>query len=495
MSRRDAVALAALALVALALRCAFIIDHDEDIDALRFALGVDRFDVAELRPHAPYYPVVVVAAKALAALGATARGAMGILSAISGAAVVTLTALLARDAVGRRAAIIAGLLALSSPHLWLSSQKLLSDMTGTALFTLGLWLCVRARRLEAEGGEPSPWRTAAMLILGVALGARLSYFPIALACLLIVARTEGGARALLSRSRDLAAGVALWLMPLVILGGPRALVRTTWVQGVGHFTRWGGSVVTVPSPIDRARGVVWGIWANVLGGAWIDAPAWRWAAAPILVLLLAMAAREAADLRGWARRHPEIVLSAAAYFLWALLGQNTANKPRHWTPLAPLLIVALAAGADRLIAWSRAGHAAIALLFATWIVDGEELVRAHRAPSPAAAIVGFLRDGGARDRRVITCALDRMIHEGAPAQAIVRAASEAEVLGALEASPGSWITGECLTPPVRAALSARGIEAEAEARVVFSRPRSRYVDALWPNLGLWSVGPRVTPSR
>ena len=495
MSRRDRVALAALALVALALRCAFIIDHDEDIDALRFALGVDRFDVAELRPHAPYYPVVVVAAKALAAMGATARGAMGILSAISGAAVVALTALLARDAVGRRAAIIAGLLALSSPHLWLSSQKLLSDMTGTALFTLGLWLCVRARRIadDGEGGEPSPWRTAAMLIFGVALGARLSYFPIALACLLIVARAEGGARALLSRSRDLAAGVALWLLPLVILGGPRALVRTTWIQGVGHFTRWGGSVITVPSPIDRARGVVWGIWANVLGGAWIDAPAWRWAAAPILVLLLAMAAREAAALRAWARRHPEIVLSAAAYFLWALLGQNTANKPRHWTPLAPLLIVALAAGADRLIAWSRAGHAAIALLFATWIVDGEELVRAHRALSPAAAIVGFLRDGGASDRRVITCMLDRMIHEGAPSPAVVRASSEAEVLAALEASPGSWITGECLTPPVTAALAARGIE--GEARVVFSRPRSRYVDALWPNLGLWSVGPRVSPSR
>ena len=268
---------------------------------------------------------------------------------------------------------------------------------------------------------------------------------------------------------------------------------------VGHKTgelrlRQRAEPILVEDAIDRARGVVWGIWANVLGGAWIDAPAWRWAAAPILALLLAMAARGAADLRGWARRHPEIVLSAAAYFLWALLGQNTANKPRHWTPLAPLLIVALAAGADRLMAWSRAGHAAIAVLFATWIVDGAKLVRDHRAPSPAAAIVGFLRDGGAGDRRVITCMLDRMIHEGAPAQAVVRASSEAEVLGALEASPGSWITGECLTPPVRAALAARGIEAEPEARVVFSRPRSRYVDALWPNLGLWSVGPPSSAS-
>jgi hypothetical protein len=147
--RRDRLALAALAAVALASRLVFRIDYDEDIDALRFALGVERFDVAALRPHAPYYPVFIAAAKAVALLGAAPRAALAAVSAASGAATVVFTALLAHAVAGRRGAALAGLLALTSPFLWLSSEKLLSDMAGAATTTAALWLCARARRIRS----------------------------------------------------------------------------------------------------------------------------------------------------------------------------------------------------------------------------------------------------------------------------------------------------------------------------------------------------------
>src|SRR5262245_12974981 len=123
MNRRAwAIALAALTLAALALRLAFRIDHDEDIDALRFRLGVERFDVAELRPHAPFYPVYIAAAKLIAGLGASPHLALAWISAGAGAALTAFTALLADELLGRRAAIIAGVLALGSPFLWLAAE-------------------------------------------------------------------------------------------------------------------------------------------------------------------------------------------------------------------------------------------------------------------------------------------------------------------------------------------------------------------------------------
>ncbi|AGP37867.1 hypothetical protein [Sorangium cellulosum] len=521
--RRDLAALAALAAAALASRLWFRIDHDEDIDALRFALGVERFDVASLRPHAPYYPVFIAAAKGLALLGAAPRAALALVSAASGAAAVAFTALLAREVAGRRAAAFAGVLALASPFLWLSSEKLLSDMAGAAVTTAALWLCARGRRLRraaeaAEAGvaareaSAARARTAALVLLGVGLGVRLSYFPFALACLAVIARSEGGRLAWLARGRDLATGALAWLVPLVLIATPRDLVATTWVQGLGHFTRWGGTAITVSSPADRLHGVVWGIWANGLGGAWPDAPAARWLGAPILLALLAAAALRAAPLQRAARAardQPELFASALAYFVWALLGQNIAFKPRHWLPLVPLLIVALAAGAAALsparspaflpagaargrALRSAAPAALVAALAAQWLADAIALARQHRSPSPAAAIVGFLRDAGAEQRPVLTRDLDRMIQEGAPGRRPVRVRGDDELVRAVEqAGPGgALITSEALSPAARDALAGRGYVIS----IRFARPRSRYVDALWSDLALLEALPAGSPA-
>src|SRR5262249_27255836 len=159
---------------------------------------------------------------------------------------------------------------------------------GAAGITLALWLFARARRRPAEAAA---LRTTAILILGVGLGIRLSYFPFAIAAAALVARAEGGGRAYFARARDLAAGVVVGLVPLVLVAGAKPLVAMSWIQGLGHFTRWGGSALTVSSPADRLAGAVWGIWANLLGGAWLDAPWPRWIGAPLLVMFLFLGAR------------------------------------------------------------------------------------------------------------------------------------------------------------------------------------------------------------
>lgn len=469
--RRDAIALASLFLAALWLRWSGRVDHDEDLDALRFRLGVERFSVAELRPHAPFYPVYVAAAKLAVLAGATPRGALALVGALSGAALCVLTALLAAELIGRRAALLAGALALASPFLWLTSEKLLSDTAGAAFFTAGLWLAARARR------------TAALIVLGVALGVRLSYFPLALACLACLARAEGGGRAFITRARDLLTGVVLWLVPLVAVAGGGPLLRVGFAQGEGHFTRWGGSAITVPSPIARLGGAAWGLWANVLGGAFPDAPPLRWIALPALLLLGAFAVGEARSLSA---RRPVIAVAAAAYLAWALLGQNIAHKPRHLLPLAPLLLVALTSGAVALARRSRSlAIAAVAVLAATWSADGAALVAAHRDPSPAAALCAHLASLP-DDRPVLTADLGRMLREAAPARAVEEIRGPADLVERAARSPrGVLVTSEALSAEASSLLAARGLV----TRVLFSRPRSRYVDSLWNQLALVSVGP------
>jgi hypothetical protein len=473
-ARRDRAELLALGLAALAERLAYRIDYDEDLDALRFRLAVERFDVAALRPHAPFYPVHVAAAKVVAWLGASPRHALGIVSAAAGAALVVFTALLAFEILGRRAARIAGVLALASPFLWLSSEKLLSDVPGAAGVAAALWLLARARRLPERAAS---LRTSALIVLGVGLGVRLSYFPFALVALVVVARDEGARAAYLTRARDLAVGVVAWLVPLVILAGSRPLIVAAIGQGHGHFTRWGGSALTVTSPGDRLHGIVWGLWANVLGGAWIDAPTARWLGAPLLAILVLFALRRASLPA--LRRQPELVVGALAYFVWATLGQNTAYKPRHWLPLAPILIGALAAGADALVARTRVGIAVVALLAAQWIVDGAALAAAHCPPSPAAALVSFVA-ASPDPAPILTLELGPLLAAGAPSRSVLPVAALAEL-----PARGAWITGEALSPAALRALADRGLA----ARRIFTRPRSRYVDSLWSDLGLWAIEP------
>lgn len=492
--RRDRAALVALVAAALALRLAFRITYDEDIDALRFALGVERWSPAELRPHAPFYPVYIASAKLITLLGASPRAALAIVSATAGAALVGFTALLALEVSGRRTAYIAGALALASPFLWLSSEKLMSDVPGAATTTAALWLCAKARRLEAGGQthQASGLRTTALVTLGVGLGVRLSYFPVAAACLLCVARREGFARATLARAGDLCVGALLWLIPLAAITPARDLITTTWIQAIGHFTRWGGTALTVSSPSERAIGGLWGLWANVLGGAWIDAPSTRWIGAPILVAfaaaLILVRRPEGRSLREIARAQPELVASAITYAAWAAVGQNTAYKPRHWLPLAPALIVALATGADALINRARWSVALALILAALWFTDGLALARAHLSPSPAAAIVNHLADGGDDDRRrVLTRDLGQMIAIGAPGRATLRVARDDELLAAVRATgaEGALLTSEALSASAKSSLLTDGYS----IRVAFASTRSRYVDSLWSDLALLELKP------
>lgn len=472
--RTERALLAAAFAAALALRGAHLIAYHEDIDALRFALGVERFDVAALRPHAPFYPVFIALAKLVAALsGQSAVRSLGLVSALAGALTVVLVAALARRVAGPRALLPALLLGLGSPFLWLSSVKVHSDMVGTAAVLGALWLA--ARRAQAP----------ALVTAGLGLGARLSYFPFAL-----VLALHGAWRrppSLPARLRDLAFGVLLWLVPLVLVAGAGPLLHVSLLQAQGHFTSWGGSVITVPSFSERIHGVFWGLWANGLGGAYPDAPWLRWLALPAWLPLLFLLTRRA---RALLRVAPLAAWGAVVYLAWAFLGQNIAYKPRHLLPVVPLLLCGVAVSVARARGRERAlALGALGLVAGLGFLDGRSLVRAHEAPSPAAALVAYLSETRDDFRPVLTLDLGRMVREGAPARRVLE---PADVLAGVRAAAREGpvlVTSEALPSAASDALRAEGLV----VTVAFSRPRSRYVDPLWSELALLEVRAPTAP--
>ncbi len=336
----------------------------DDWDAIGFALAVEKFDLARFQPHFPGYPVYVALMRAAhLALRAPLDAAV----AVSAAASATTAAALWR-ALGRLANARAAWLALAlwggASLPWLTGAAAWSDATATALAALAFLALVEERALA--GGA----------LVALMLGARASYFPLALSWLLALAlwRRRGIRRALVGG----ALGTAAWAAPFVAVVGARRLLALGATHVAGHFTDWGGSVVTRPDPLLRL-----GCFARDLC---FDGLAPRWWATAALALLVAAAGR----LGPPSRRAAAVALVVALpYALWALLAQNVIEQPRHALPLVLLLVAAMA------LALARApllGAAAVAVVFAASLPTA----LAHRREAPAGAqLAAWL---GERDR-------------------------------------------------------------------------------------------------
>ena len=315
-------------------------------DAIGFLAAVRDFDLAAFQPHFPGYPVYVALCKLVRS--------PPLVSAIASAA----TALALWRIAAHRAGAVAGWIALSlwagAFQPWLLGGAALADATATAFVAAAFAaLTFAGARAALLGG----------VAIALAIGTRLSYWPLALSFAVVVARFRPA-----DRRVALAGAVAAtvgWLAPFVAVCGAHALLALGRVQVAGHFADWGGSVATRPELGARvvafARDLVYdGIWPNRL-------------VLPAALIGCAL---------GWRRPSPRARAVAAIvvvpYALWALLAQNVVEQPRHLLPLVAALIAAAAVAAARR---PLIGFALAALAFAA----SAPLVF-HRGP-PAAAVV------------------------------------------------------------------------------------------------------------
>ncbi len=327
----------------------------DDYDSIGFVLALDDFDLARFQPHFPGYPIYVALGRlAHFFLRSPLDAATAVSAAASAATAFGVWRITSRIA-SRGAAWCAIALYAGAALPWIVGGAALSDGTAAALATLSFAALLEERPILSG------------VLLSLMLGTRASYFPLAFSwvAILFIFQRRSLLRALVSSLL----GTIAWMVPFVMMVRPQKLLELGRIHLHGHFSDWGGSVTTRPDLRLRAFSFARDLFYDGI------APR-TWALALLTVIALI----------AWRTRLPQsrplIVVVAVAialpYVLWALLGQNIVEQPRHLLPLVIALLIALGCllGDQVWLAIS-----AIAVVLAASF----PLARAHAITMPAAA--------------------------------------------------------------------------------------------------------------
>ena len=204
------------------------------------------FDVARHQPHPPGYPVFIGLAKlstaVLSAAGAGAADVWGlaIWSVLGGAVLVAAVFAFARAVFGEdERALITTLLTASTPLVWFSALRPLSDMAGLAAAFVSLALLARMRRDESD--DPTARRgwplVAGAFLAAWAVGFRSQMALLTMPTLAIVlVRSRKPAAVKIRAIAGAVVGALSWAVPLIAAsGGPQAYLQALGSQAGEDF--------------------------------------------------------------------------------------------------------------------------------------------------------------------------------------------------------------------------------------------------------------------
>lgn len=346
-------------------------------DEVDFALALDRFDLLSMQPHAPGYPYFVFGGRLMAGFADSPVLALGLWNLILTCSSAWPLYRIARRWATPAWACFAAAAVMTIPLNWTLAVRPMSEGAALALLWWFLWALVRLSEKPSNGKA-----IAAAFFFGLLMGTRLSYAPFGLG-LLLAAWKLAGDRELPVRIRagrlilwtGAAAGFQLlWVAAVAAAeGGLAGTLRLFAGFGEGHFTEWGGGAAQAGVPagerVLRFFGDNW-LWTGVFARSY---PAAAAAGVLILALLIRLGRRPAAQAVTAERLRRflftpagMLVACAAAYAVWALLGQNIA-KFRHAAPLASLSVFPLMIAAANAMRRPRATAllAVVLLVFQT----------------------------------------------------------------------------------------------------------------------------------
>ena len=394
-------------------------------DEVDFALALHRFDLLAMQPHFPGYPYFILGASFIHRWIEDPVQALSVFNTLSALSSAIPMALLARRFTGDG---VKGLLfaafVLTSPYLWLMSARPMSECAGIAVLWWYLWSISSAlARPKSLVRHLLP-----MLMFGLLMGTRLSFFPFGLALLpLWMDQYKQGGKNYKRLALSAAAFLSAELVWVVGLALSEGTVSGFWKLSLafveGHFSEWGGGITS--SSMAFGPRILKLLGSNLIENALLG----RSLIAGILLGLLLLVT--AAGL--WQRREGQRSFPSAEgghtgpararekqpatdiervnrsyygwlaacillYFLWALFGQNI-EKPRHIAPIVgPLLLFIYCTAVNaassllkdrpakptvRTFAIPLLIHALLLALIAVQIVNGANLLQRQAAEVPA----------------------------------------------------------------------------------------------------------------
>ncbi len=233
-------------------------------------------------------------------------------------------------------------LVLLNPMIWIMSNRYMPDLMGLSLFISSFYFftCRNKNRYLIAG-----------FLSGLLLGTRLSYFPLLLFPYIktILSSNKKENTDLILSSLI---GCLVWLIPMTFITGPYELFSVAQNQTVGHFSDFGGTMLTENSWFNRLKYFFHTIWSDGLGGFWSGRTTLTIyisiSIIPMLFFSYQWASKELANNK----TIKLLIFSILLYALWALCFQNVIYKSRHVMPIVFLLIILLSYGQSYIAAKS-----------------------------------------------------------------------------------------------------------------------------------------------
>ncbi|KGX93437.1 hypothetical protein N781_10315 [Pontibacillus halophilus JSM 076056 = DSM 19796] len=299
-------------------------------DIVDFALGIERFDMLDMQPHFPGYPFFILGGMLVHLFIKDLTLSLSVWNTIVSLSTIFPLWWMVRKRASVLYSTLAVLVVHTIPFVQLAFVAPMSE--GMALSVV-IWLIWSIDRLQA--GKHVAHAFLPAIFFALLMGVRVSYLPLGIGLLWVwkwVYKNVGATMLFI----HIGVSVSLqfiWVGGLIqSLGGLSSFwfVASQFVEG--HFTEWGGSVVT-HSLTWWERGYTF-LWNNV---AWIGFGVTNSLLLVLWVFVIVVALTKAIQLRtmNWM-----LVFMGGGYLLWAFFAQNI-DKARHILPL--VLILALGA--------------------------------------------------------------------------------------------------------------------------------------------------------
>lgn len=330
-----------LFLICLLMRFCFMGRYLDSCDSVNFALGLRDYDLSLLQPHFPGYPVYIFLSRVFFKLFHHEVWALAMPGVLLGSLTVYPLYFLARLLLSEKVAVLTVVFYIINPLCWLQAERPASDAMGVFFLTLSTYYLYRV--FKHCHGVKGYSLFIGSLALGLGLGVRLSYFPFIILWAgvlfyLSIQRRYLAAHAIVCGLTGFVAGICLWLFPQINLAGWYSFWHNCFSFSYGHFTDWGGSVITFGG-FRRIDYLTQSVWVYGLGGWWYDFSLLRLIPSIIMIIsVLYLLKRCRYDRRWWF-----LGVYIIPYTFWIILGQNAAN-PRHILPVIPMILMLIANG-------------------------------------------------------------------------------------------------------------------------------------------------------
>jgi len=202
------------------------------IDSVQYTLALDHYDIGLHQPHPPGYFVYILMGRLMRWIIADPNQALIALSIIFTAGTVVIVYLLAKDMFDDRTALLAAIIAMSSPNLWFHGAIALNYGLESFFSVAIAWLCWK---IAAQKNQTA-WLPLA-IILALSGGVRQNT-PVFLLPLVIHACRQLPLRSLLLGSGTFTLVTLGWFVPMIDASGGwstySAAFRELWHFNTGH---------------------------------------------------------------------------------------------------------------------------------------------------------------------------------------------------------------------------------------------------------------------